>query len=70
MSIDGWAWEFARGVSEFDKAGLHTLPSLLVKAPRCAESPIHFECRFVDAITFRRRRRRHHHHHHGSCSCC
>ena len=32
-------------VDEFDLAGLETLPSLLVKPPRVAASPIHMECR-------------------------
>lgn len=33
------------GESELDAAGLHTLPSDMVKAPRVKESPVHFECK-------------------------
>ncbi len=33
--------------NEFDYAGLTAIPSVLVKAPRVAESPIHFECELV-----------------------
>ena len=36
---------FAPGVSELEKAGLTALPSTLVKPPRIAECPRHFECR-------------------------
>ena len=32
-------------VDEFELAGLGKLPSRLVKPPRVAESPVHFECR-------------------------
>jgi flavin reductase (DIM6/NTAB) family NADH-FMN oxidoreductase RutF len=34
-----------RGVDEMTLAGLQTAPSILVKPPRVARSPIHFECR-------------------------
>ena len=33
------------GENEFTRAGLTPAPSLLVKAPRVAESPVNFECR-------------------------
>ena len=36
---------FAPGVSEIDKAGLTALPSTMVKPPRIAECPRHFECK-------------------------
>jgi flavin reductase (DIM6/NTAB) family NADH-FMN oxidoreductase RutF len=36
---------FARGVNEVDKAGFTALPSTLVRPPRIAECPRHFECR-------------------------
>jgi flavin reductase (DIM6/NTAB) family NADH-FMN oxidoreductase RutF len=36
---------FAPGVSEIDKAGLTSLSSVVVKAPRIAECPRHFECK-------------------------
>lgn len=35
---------FAPGESELDKAGLTALPSTIVKPPRIAECPRHFEC--------------------------
>ncbi len=34
-------------VDEFEAVGLSPLPSVLVKPPRVAESPVHFECRLV-----------------------
>lgn len=37
-------------VDEFALAGLTATPALHVKAPRVAESPIHFECKLVDII--------------------
>ena len=36
---------FAPGVSEIEKAGLTALPSTIVKPPRIAECPRHFECK-------------------------
>jgi len=33
--------------NEFDYAGLIAIPSVMVKPPRVAESPIHFECELV-----------------------
>lgn len=36
--------EFERGVNEFEKAGLTTVPSHKVRPPRVAESPAAFEC--------------------------
>ncbi|HLI21404.1 MAG TPA: flavin reductase family protein [Stellaceae bacterium] len=35
---------FPPGVSELDKAGLTAIPSTIVKPPRIAECPRHFEC--------------------------
>lgn len=37
--------EFPAAVDEFQEAGLTATPSVLVRPPRVAESPIHFECR-------------------------
>jgi len=37
-------------VDEFDLAGLGALPSVLVKPPRVAGSPVHFECRLTQLI--------------------
>jgi len=42
--------EFTPDVDEFDAAGLSKLPSLVVKAPRVAESPIQFECKHLQTI--------------------
>lgn len=39
--------ESAPEENEFDYAGLTPIPSVLVKAPRVKESPIHFECELV-----------------------
>lgn len=40
----------AREVSEFEVAGLTPLPSVLVAAPRVAESPVTFECRVTQIV--------------------
>lgn len=37
--------ELPHGESEIELVGLHVLPSVKVKPPRLAESPIHFECK-------------------------
>jgi flavin reductase (DIM6/NTAB) family NADH-FMN oxidoreductase RutF len=39
-----------RDVDEFDLSGLETAPSRLVKPPRVAASPVHFECRVSDIV--------------------
>lgn len=41
---------FPADVSETETVGLPTLPSLRVRAPRIAESPVSFECRFMQEI--------------------
>jgi len=38
------------GVSEFEYAGLTPMPSVLVKPPRVAESPVHLECEMTQVI--------------------
>ncbi|MGQ2985505.1 flavin reductase family protein [Flavobacterium sp.] len=38
--------------NEFEYAGLTAIPSVVVKAPRVAESPIHFECELVHHYSF------------------
>jgi flavin reductase (DIM6/NTAB) family NADH-FMN oxidoreductase RutF len=43
--------ELSPEVNEFERAGLTTALSTVVKAPRVAESPIHFECRLNQVIT-------------------
>ena len=42
--------ELAGDVDEFAVAGLATAPSALVRPPRVAESPIHFECRVAHIL--------------------
>ncbi len=42
--------EYPREVNEFVKAGLTELPSEVVRPPRVAESPVHFECRVNQVI--------------------
>lgn len=38
------------GESEFELAGLHTVPGVAVRPPRLRESPVCFECRTVQVI--------------------
>ncbi|MGL4599515.1 MAG: flavin reductase family protein, partial [Bacteroidia bacterium] len=42
--------EYPKGINEFVKAGLTELPSLKVKPPRVAESPVQLECKVNDII--------------------
>ena len=42
--------------SEVDYAGLQLVPSLKVKPPRIAQSPVHFECRLHRIERFGNRR--------------
>src|SRR5690606_21232563 len=42
--------EYAKGVNEFDKAGLTMLKSDKVKPFRVAESPVQFECKVNDIV--------------------
>ena len=37
-------------VDEFELAGVTKAPSILVKPPRVAESPVHFECRYHQTV--------------------
>jgi flavin reductase (DIM6/NTAB) family NADH-FMN oxidoreductase RutF len=46
------AIEFERGVSEPREAGLTTVPSVHVKPPRIAESPVSMECELMQIIEF------------------
>jgi flavin reductase (DIM6/NTAB) family NADH-FMN oxidoreductase RutF len=43
-AVNRTAMEVPSDVDEFELAGLSKAPSRLVRAPRVAESPIHFEC--------------------------
>jgi flavin reductase (DIM6/NTAB) family NADH-FMN oxidoreductase RutF len=42
--------DFPKGVDEFVKAGFTPLPSVKVKPPRVAESPVSFECKVNQVI--------------------
>jgi flavin reductase (DIM6/NTAB) family NADH-FMN oxidoreductase RutF len=42
----------ARGVDEFELAGLGKLPCIDAPGPRVAESPCHFECRYLNTLRF------------------
>lgn len=42
--------EIAAEVNEFELAGLKTAPSVRVKPPRVAESPVHFECKLTQIV--------------------
>jgi flavin reductase (DIM6/NTAB) family NADH-FMN oxidoreductase RutF len=41
------SYEYAHGESELEAVGLTTVPSVAVKPPRIAESPVHLECRLL-----------------------
>lgn len=45
------ATELPADISEFERAGLETAPSVVVNVPRVAASPVHFECRLSQIIT-------------------
>lgn len=42
--------EIASDVNEFELTGLATTPSVTVRPPRVAESPIHFECKVTQIV--------------------
>jgi flavin reductase (DIM6/NTAB) family NADH-FMN oxidoreductase RutF len=42
--------EIAADVDEFELAGLETAPSVRVRPPRVAESPVHFECKLAQIV--------------------
>lgn len=44
--------EYDPSVNEFELAKLTMTPSKLVKAPRVGESPVNFECKLYDILTF------------------
>jgi len=39
-----------RDTSEFALTGVRTVPSVLAPAPRVADSPCHFECRYLQTV--------------------
>ena len=43
------------GVDEFELADLATLPSKVVKPPRVAGSPVHFECKLTQLVRLENR---------------
>jgi len=47
------AQELSPDVDEFEIAGLTKAPSRLVRPARVAESPIHFECRYLQTVHLR-----------------
>jgi flavin reductase (DIM6/NTAB) family NADH-FMN oxidoreductase RutF len=49
-AVNRSASEVPRDIDEFDLAGVTKAPSLQVKAPRVAESPVHFECLYHQTI--------------------
>jgi flavin reductase (DIM6/NTAB) family NADH-FMN oxidoreductase RutF len=42
--------EYPKGVNEFLKSGFHPIPSLQIRPPRVAESPVQIECKVNDII--------------------
>jgi flavin reductase (DIM6/NTAB) family NADH-FMN oxidoreductase RutF len=42
--------EYAKGINEFEKAGLTPVQSDLVRPPRVGESPVQFECKINEVI--------------------
>lgn len=42
--------EYAKEINEFDKSGFTAIPSLHVRPPRVAESPVQLECRVKEVI--------------------
>jgi flavin reductase (DIM6/NTAB) family NADH-FMN oxidoreductase RutF len=42
--------EYPKGVNEFKKAGFTEVPSVMVKPPRVAESPVAMECKVLQVI--------------------
>ena len=47
------AMEWPEGVDEFDKAGLTRTPCVDAPGPRVAESPAHFECKYLSTHRLR-----------------
>jgi len=42
--------EYAKGINEFEKAGLTMVPSEVIKPFRVAESPVQFECKVIQVL--------------------
>lgn len=50
--VNGSSAELPYGESEFDLVKAHTIESEKIKAPRVKESPIHFECKLRDILSY------------------
>ena len=50
--VNATSQELEYGESELEVSGLSTLPSTIIKTPRIAESPVHFECKFRDRLVY------------------
>jgi flavin reductase (DIM6/NTAB) family NADH-FMN oxidoreductase RutF len=49
-AVNKSAQDVAPDVDEFELAGLTKIPAKLVKAPMVSESPVHFECKYVQTV--------------------
>ncbi len=49
--------ELPPGESEVEYVGLHTVPSVKVKPPRLAESPVNLECKLIQVVPIGARER-------------
>jgi len=49
-AVNATSEELPRHVDEFASAGLSKAPSTLVRPPRVAQSPIHFECTYLQTL--------------------
>ena len=48
--MNATSFEFPPEVSELEKCGFTTVPSVHVRPPRVAESPVHMECRIIQIV--------------------
>ncbi len=51
-AMDRTGEDFAPEIDEFAAVGLTAVPSVVVRPPRIAEAPIHFECVLVEVLHF------------------
>lgn len=51
-AMDRTGQDFAPDVDEFAAVGLTPVPARVVRAPRIAEAPVHFECRVLHVLHF------------------
>jgi flavin reductase (DIM6/NTAB) family NADH-FMN oxidoreductase RutF len=52
-AVNASAQPVARGVDEFELAGVTKAPCIEAPGPRVAESPCHFECKYLTTVRFR-----------------